>query len=225
MKCVAQFYQHPKQNNYQTQLKGYPVYEDKDYVRILIPGDRNLITEKEVTEKEKKLYPMEWEAYKSGKIEIGNGTPIEQWPSVTPGQVQTLKYFNVYSVEQLAATSDSSIQTLGMGYLGLREKAKTFLKMAEGIEVNSKLENEVLVLKEKLRKLEEAQLKAYAPPPTQPENPYSDQLEEINLIQNEIAEAGIDKRGNQFNPEIHEVDEEGVPIMTSFGYWKKKKAE
>jgi hypothetical protein len=224
MKCVAQFYQHSAQNNYQTQLKGYPVYEDKDYVRILIPGDRNLITEREVTNKDKELYHREWEIYKAGKIEISNGTPIEQWPSVTPAQVQTLKYFNIYSVEQLAATSDSSIQNLGMGYLALREKAKTFLKMAEGIEVNSKLENEVLMLKQQLRKLEEAQLNAYTPPLIHQENPYSDQLEEINLIQNEIAEAGLDKRGNLFNPDIHDVDEDGVPIMTSFGYWKKKKA-
>jgi hypothetical protein len=65
-----------------------------------------------------------------GQQEVRVGTPIEQWPQLTPSQVLMLKQLNIYSVEDVASLSDENVRNVGPGGYKLRDDAARFLKTA-----------------------------------------------------------------------------------------------
>jgi hypothetical protein len=96
------------------------------------------------------------------------GTPLEQWPQLTIGQVHEFKALNVFTVEQLAGMADGNAQRF-MGGNELRRKAQTFLKLAkdtaEGQRLateNAELNARLTAQDEMLRKMA-AQIEALTP--------------------------------------------------------------
>lgn len=84
--------------------------------------------------------PPEWasgwrkayDAWKTGQEIPLEGTSIRNWPLASPAQVKTLIGLNVLTVEVLAAANESLIARLGMGGRSLVDKAKEYLKQADG---------------------------------------------------------------------------------------------
>jgi hypothetical protein len=68
-----------------------------------------------------------------------SGTPLEAWPLVNRGQVEELKFFGITTVEQLADLSDSHAGKWA-GVVTLKQKAKSFLAAAEGVQDTTRLE-------------------------------------------------------------------------------------
>jgi hypothetical protein len=58
------------------------------------------------------------------------GTLLEEWPAISRGQVEELKFLNIRTVEQLVGLSDANAQNI-MGINGLKEKAKKYLEASE----------------------------------------------------------------------------------------------
>lgn len=85
-------------------------------------------------------FPSEWvskieEAYrrwKAGEDMEVEGTPLKNWPAISPAMIKTFTDLHVYSVEALAAASDDLIERVGMGAVGLRQRARDWLAAAGG---------------------------------------------------------------------------------------------
>ena len=52
---TIRFYQEPVQLGYLSEQEGRPVFEDRDFIEIIIPGDMSNIIAREVTENDKML--------------------------------------------------------------------------------------------------------------------------------------------------------------------------
>jgi len=74
-----------------------------------------------------------YEAWKRGQQEPISGTPLDAWPAVTKGQVEQLRLLHLLSVDDLAQSSDSTLDKIGMGARALRDKARAFVKAKEGL--------------------------------------------------------------------------------------------
>lgn len=128
---IVRFFQEAKQLGFESEAAGHPVFRDVDMVEIQIPGDMNNNVVKEVTEKEMRAFPREYEAYKRGLEPSVDGIPLEQWPLLTPAQVKNYKAWNFATVEQIAGMSDLFAGKIGMGVNGHIAAAKAYIANAK----------------------------------------------------------------------------------------------
>jgi len=161
---IPVFYVKAVQHNFRSQEEGRPIFVDKDYVRIIIPGDTRSEVDREVQDKDKDRWPEQWRRFKEDAEEATDGTPLEQWPAVSVSQVAELKAKKIRTVEQLAGVSDGQLQNLGLGARQLRDRAKAFLEAAAGnapldaaLLRESKLQEEIDALKAQMNSLIQAQ--------------------------------------------------------------------
>lgn len=167
----VEFYWHAPLDLLKSQEAGKEVRGEKvPYVRIQRPGDTTTVVETVVRDDHKRRWPEKWLYWqmKEGLVEAGReiaGWKIEEWPLLNEDQVRDLKYKRFYVVEQIAGASDSQIQSMGMGGLGLREQAKKALRDRMGIETKDALaekDKEIKEMKERMERLE-AMLMAQQP--------------------------------------------------------------
>lgn len=169
-KLYVQFYTRAVMNNFKSAQEGRPIFDELDFVRIIIPGDRNNVVDTEVTPEHKMRFEAQYERFKKNQEQAVSGTPLEVWPQMTVGMVAELKAQGVHTVEQLADLPDGLAQKF-MGSFALRQKAKVFLEAAAGQAANTKLEaelasrdNEIDVLKKQVQQLMEASMKQASSP-------------------------------------------------------------
>lgn len=105
------------------------------FVRIMRPGDKDTIIECAVREEHKVRWPDKWLYFQiaEGLIDGGRDIPgwkLEDWPELDNQQdmLRDLKYNRFYTVEQIAGAQDHQVQKLGIGGMGLRERARVALK-------------------------------------------------------------------------------------------------
>ena len=116
----------------QSEKEGRPIFKDVPFVRIIVPGDTNNVIERVADDSDKQRFPKAWARFQAAETEAQEGTPLEQWPQITRSLLKECKYFEIHTVEALAGISDSHIARMGMGFSDLRNKAKAWLKAAEG---------------------------------------------------------------------------------------------
>lgn len=165
-KLWVEFYQDAEQSLFQTEEKGYPVFIDKTFCRIVIPGDTQQVTVKEVKgqtgEELKRRFPHQWAAFQQGIEPPVDGFPLEEWPALTRSQVETLKAQKFRTVEHIADSSDAQIQRI-MGGFELRTKAQAYLKSAKDTAIVQKQAAENERMAQRIAELEE-QIKQIASP-------------------------------------------------------------
>ena len=117
---------------HRSQQEGRPIYEDREFVNIMIVGQRGATVHEPVNDEHKMRWPKEYAAFKAGRELPPEGTPLAEWPdsTMTKARVMELAFFNIRTVEDLAAVHDNALGNLGMGARELREKARTFLEIA-----------------------------------------------------------------------------------------------
>ncbi|HLK26453.1 MAG TPA: hypothetical protein VKT30_17485 [Caulobacteraceae bacterium] len=157
---------------------GRPIYEDREFVEILIPGDRRSMAVEAVSDGHKARWPKEYAAFRAGQEPPLEGTPLADWPnsSLTRARVEELAYFNIRTVEHLAQVNDAQLANLGMGARPLREAARKFLDVArQGTGPLERLVAENLALKDENARLERALAEANArpAPPAFTETPHA----------------------------------------------------
>jgi hypothetical protein len=129
----VEFYTDSVPSDYQSVAAGHPVFVEKPFVRIMIPGSQNTIIEVPVDDTHKRRFPLQWRKFEAGeKNGEMSGWKLEAWPAINSAQVKTLKYMNVFTVEQLAEISDGAAQTIGMGAMELKARAKAAVAAAKG---------------------------------------------------------------------------------------------
>jgi hypothetical protein len=124
------FHVRAEQNNFKTQLEGRAIFEDREFVEIICPGQMKSIPIEPVNEDHKARWPAQYKAFKDGLAMPDEGTPLEQWPLMTPAQVQNFKAANIRTVEQMAGLDDSVLQNIGLGGREIRQRARDFLESA-----------------------------------------------------------------------------------------------
>ena len=145
---AVEFYWRAVQNSKKTEEEGRPVFENKPYIRIKVIGDNTKKIDRPVNMKpsgsvpaDPDRFPRQWERFNSNKPQLLEGTPIEEWPPLTPADVENFKSMGIYTVEQLASLGDNNIK--GMGMRSWRDKAKNWISSAKGGAESLKMQAEI----------------------------------------------------------------------------------
>lgn len=130
-RTIAEFFADPVYMEALSKEEGRPKYEGREFVRIIIPGNRGSVVVQPVTDDVKARYPAQYEAFKKGLEAIPDGTPLTEWPPITRSMAKEYGHFHVYTVEHLAGLNDNQIQQMPMGARELVKAARLFLDAAE----------------------------------------------------------------------------------------------
>jgi hypothetical protein len=129
-KVIPVFFTEAVEMTFKSKEAGRPIYEDQEFVKILIPGDRNSSPVQPVNDEVKARWPKEYAAFTANQEAPLDGTPLSQWPPMKRAQVEEFRHFHVMTVEHLAAVNDSQLQHMPMGSRDLRKAAQVFLDAA-----------------------------------------------------------------------------------------------
>ena len=153
-----------------------PVYDDVDFVRITIAGDpKNIIVARAddpsgvVDERNRRLpykevHKAAYDAFKAGQSYKGEGTPLAQLPTLSPARREELLRSEIYTIEQLASLEGDRLARLGMGARTLKDLAVDWVsRRARSADV-TRLSAENEELRERLARLEAANLPRSAVP-------------------------------------------------------------
>lgn len=120
---------HPVQNDEKSKEAGRPIYDEVEWITIMVPGDKDNVVDRQVWDLDRTRFRQQYTHWKTTGQQAETGTPIEALPFISRGQVEELKFFNVRTAEQLAALSDAICQKF-MGVQSLKQKAQAFLDAA-----------------------------------------------------------------------------------------------
>ena len=154
-RLLVQFYAGSKHNRAASEDAGRPIYDDKPYIRIMIPGNRSNVIDRPVRESDKKRFRQYWDAWEAGRQDEVSGTPLSAWPALSKAQVEELGFFNIRTVEQLAQINDTELQKFS-GLTVLKQKAEAFMNLAEGSGSIDRLVDEMAVKDNQIASLENA---------------------------------------------------------------------
>ena len=122
----------PMQSGAKSKAAGHPVFEERLFVKIVVPGDKQSMIFQPATEQHKQRFPRAYEAFLKRNVKPQvEGLLIEEWPQVSRSLAMTLRAANIFTVEALAEVSDAHITKIGSMGRELRAKAKAFLEVAK----------------------------------------------------------------------------------------------
>jgi len=167
-RLAVKFYKRAVKQEYESNEAGRPIYKDFDFVRIMVAGDNLTEIDTYAQESHKQRFPRQWLQYQASQDSSSeiHGTPVEQWPLISQSQAQELRAIKFLTVESIANASDLQLQRIGMiagmSPHSFRDKAKTFLNLAEESAEASKRAEEINQLKQELaqKEMENAKIKA-----------------------------------------------------------------
>jgi hypothetical protein len=114
-----------------TDAEGRPHFNDVEYIEVRSPNDHLSVVHRAVEEKDKRMYPQAYRAFKEGAADPLSGTPLREWPPIAKSQFEYLGFRGIRTVEQFADVSDDGVHQMGAGYLTLRNKAIAWLAKAK----------------------------------------------------------------------------------------------
>lgn len=153
---LVRFFMDLMQDQAASKKEGRPIYKEVEWIDIRIPGNKDNVVVRPVREADKSRFPRHYEMFKrrvEGSREELVGTPLTLWPVVTVTQVKEFEYFNIRTVEQLAAIPDSAAQKFP-GINQLKQKAADYLEMAAKKAPLAQMRNKVEELTEMVARLE-----------------------------------------------------------------------
>jgi hypothetical protein len=146
----------PKEDKVKSKLAGYPVFREQEYVKYIVPGDKNSEYFQPSKDKDRKTFPNAYQAFKNRESKpVVEGMPIEQWPQVTRALAMTLRAAGVHTVEALAAVHDGNISKIASNGQELRAKAQAFLATAKDAAQATAIAAENQKLKDQLAAMQE----------------------------------------------------------------------
>lgn len=159
----AVFYMRACKNEWLSEKEGRPVYEDRIYCRYGPAGSTLLEMDVRSTSEHERRFPRQWAAFQAGQDAEAQkhvGTPLKEWPLLTPSVVEELRDRKFYTVENIAGASDDQLAPLGMGFMDmgpftLREKAKAYLQAARDSALPQKQAGEIAALKDEMARRDE----------------------------------------------------------------------
>jgi hypothetical protein len=158
-RLTVKFYKRPVKLEDESIAQGRPIFQEFDFIKILVPGDALTEIDTYVSEGHKTRFPIQWANYmnRQGSELSFNGTPLSEWPQISVSQAEELKGIKFHTVEAIAHASDQQLQKIGMiagmSPHNFRERAKTFLNLAKESADVSKRDEELAQLREENAKI------------------------------------------------------------------------
>ena len=129
------------QNNFKTAQEKRPIFQERIFLKKLVPGDNTLTIDRPMREQDIEDYPVEWARFEQKKEETVPGTPIEVWSAVSETQKAEFKALNIFTIDQFAQLSDIAGNKI-MGFNDLRDKARAFIAAAQDSQMFDKIRAE-----------------------------------------------------------------------------------
>lgn len=136
-----------------------------DWVEYSPKGRAGMATQEKV-DRLRKTNPAVWpqierhyDHWKRGQDMPTEGTPLEAWPGIAPGQISRLRDMHIRTVEDLATVTDAALDKIGMGARELQRRAMAFVNNIDGAATaarQAKLEAEIEMLRVQNAELAEA---------------------------------------------------------------------
>ena len=129
-RLYATFSIKPVFDQFNSNEKGRPVYLDREFITIIVPGDKHSVVMRQARTQDKTRFHRQYEAFQAGKEEQQIGTPLSLMPWLTPGRVEEYKFFKIHTVEQLAGAPDEG----GKNFMGFQQdklKAKEYIDASQ----------------------------------------------------------------------------------------------
>jgi hypothetical protein len=140
------FRMHAELDDVASQKAGRPIYNEYEACEISFPANKHTIHVAPATEYAgwgddpitgqrtrityAQKYNKQYLAFKAGTAQSLGGTPLEELTFLTQGKRLELKALNVHTAETLAALDSAQLKMLGMGGRELKDKATTYLEIA-----------------------------------------------------------------------------------------------
>ncbi len=163
------FYTRSVQNNYKSEQEGRPVFEPRDFIKIIQPGERDE-NDREVREEDKFRFPRQWAAYQAKQEQVPEGAPLAVLYPNEPHIIDGMRALKIFTVEQLANLTEAAISRLGMGGREHVARAKRFIEAAEKFGKANQMQreldaakDEIAVLKSKVDQLTAARPRGRPP--------------------------------------------------------------
>lgn len=155
------FFMEPVENPAASAKAGRPIFDEIETVRIFVAGDPHNQITSPVTDHYKERFAeayAKWKADREHADQI-TGTPLRQWPLMTPAKIKEFEALAIFNVEGLAAVADGLLAK-HHGLREWRERASAWLKNAEDnsfavemSEENRRLKEEIAGLRSEMAEL------------------------------------------------------------------------
>lgn len=120
----------PHPNEIKSLEAGHPVYDDREYITIIVPGDKTSVVHRPVWAQDRTRFARQYAQFEQGEEQTVVGLPLKLWGGIKLGQAKEFEYFNVKTVEQLAEMSDGNGISIH-GFQGLKQRARDYLAQAK----------------------------------------------------------------------------------------------
>ena len=167
-RLAVKFYKRAMKLENESNEAGRPIFKDYDFVRIMVAGDTLTEIDTYARDSHKQRFPKQWLQYQATQDSSSEmiGTPVEEWTLISQSQAQELRGIKLMTVESIANASDLQLQRIGMiagmSPHAFRDKARTFLNLAEETAEATKRTEEINQLKQELAKKDEETAKIKA---------------------------------------------------------------
>jgi hypothetical protein len=129
------------QNNFLTAQEKRPIFQERIFLKKLVPGDNTLTIDRPMREQDIEDYPVEWARFEQKKEAAVAGTPIEVWNAISETQKAEFKALNIFTIDQFAQLADIAGNKI-MGFNDLREKARAFIAASQDSQMFDKIRAE-----------------------------------------------------------------------------------
>jgi hypothetical protein len=167
-RLAVKFYKRAMKLENESNEAGRPIFKDYDFVRIMVAGDTLTEIDTYARDSHKQRFPKQWLQYQATQDSSSEmiGTPVEEWTLISQSQAQELRGIKFMTVESIANASDLQLQRIGMiagmSPHAFRDKARTFLNLAEETAEATKRTEKINQLKQELAKKDEETAKIKA---------------------------------------------------------------
>lgn len=128
-------------NNFKTEMEKRPIFEERIFLKKLVPGDSTLVVDRPMRETDKEDYPIEWARFEQKKEQKSDGTPIDAWMAINDTQKAEFKALHIFTIDQFAKLPDSAGNKI-MGFNDLRAKARAFIGAAQDSQMMDRIRAE-----------------------------------------------------------------------------------
>ena len=129
-------------NNFKSDAEKRPIFEERIFIKKLVPGDSTLVVDRPMREQDMEDHPIEWARYEQKKEQKVAGTPIDAWMAISETQKAEFRSLNIFTIDQFANLPDVAGDKI-MGFNDLRSKARAFIMAAQDSQMMDKIRAEM----------------------------------------------------------------------------------
>lgn len=160
----VRFFNHATISIVASKEAGRPIKHDVEMVSVIFPGEKEEVKVL-ANDWHRARFPKQYESFKKGQEVVAIGTPVDMLFPARPSLVDTLKQFNIHTVEQLAGVSDGAIGNIPQGR-ELQRQAQSYISTASGGRQFHEMQAQIEALTAQLASMKED---GFAPKAAEPQ--------------------------------------------------------